>query len=119
VKKPVQTYPSPEKKQKCDRHDNRRSTLNKPSLLVLNVVTAKLGDVSSAIGILGFPGNLQPSWSNRCRSKDRAIESLMYPGGQFVLNILADGNHMGLMKHFLKPFAPGEDRSPVLHTNCR
>jgi len=34
----------------------------------------------------------------------------MYPGGQFVLNILADGNHMGLMKHFLKPFAPAEDR---------
>lgn len=43
-------------------------------------------------------------------AKDRAIESLMYPGGQFVLNILADDNHMGLMKHFLKPFAPGEDR---------
>jgi len=38
----------------------------------------------------------------------------MYPGGQFVLNILADGNHMGLMKHFLKPFAPEKTDSPVL-----
>ena len=43
-------------------------------------------------------------------AKDRAIESLMYPGGQFVLNILADGNYLGLMKHFLKPFGPAEDR---------
>jgi len=30
----------------------------------------------------------------------------MYPGGQFVLNILADGNHMGLMK----TVCTGEDR---------
>jgi len=30
-----------------------------------------------------------------------------YPGGQFVLNILADGNHLGLMT-LPKPFA--EDR---------
>jgi flavin reductase (DIM6/NTAB) family NADH-FMN oxidoreductase RutF len=43
-------------------------------------------------------------------AKDRAIESLMYPGSPFVLNILAEGRHLGLMKHFLRPFAPGEDR---------
>jgi flavorubredoxin/flavin reductase (DIM6/NTAB) family NADH-FMN oxidoreductase RutF len=43
-------------------------------------------------------------------AKDRAIESLMYPGDRFVLNILAQGNHIGLMKHFLKPFGPGEER---------
>jgi len=34
----------------------------------------------------------------------------MHSGGRFVLNILAEGKHLGLMKHFLKPFAPGEDR---------
>jgi flavin reductase (DIM6/NTAB) family NADH-FMN oxidoreductase RutF len=34
----------------------------------------------------------------------------MYPGGEFVINILPAGNHLGLMKHFLKPFGPGEDR---------
>ncbi len=27
-----------------------------------------------------------------------------------MLNILQEGNHLGLMKHFLKPFAPGGDR---------
>jgi flavin reductase (DIM6/NTAB) family NADH-FMN oxidoreductase RutF len=43
-------------------------------------------------------------------AKDRAIESLLYPGHSFVLNILAEGRHLGPMKHFLKPFAPGEDR---------
>jgi len=43
-------------------------------------------------------------------AKDRAIESLLYKGSKFVLNILQEGNHLGLMKHFLKPFAPGEDR---------
>ncbi len=43
-------------------------------------------------------------------AKERAIESLLHTGSQFVLNILQEGNHLGLMKHFLKPFAPGEDR---------
>jgi len=43
-------------------------------------------------------------------AKDRAIESLLYKGNKFVLNILQEGNHLGLMKHFLKPFVPGEDR---------
>ena len=43
-------------------------------------------------------------------AKDRAIESLMYPGGKFALNVLAQSNHLGLMKHFLKPFGPGEER---------
>ena len=39
-------------------------------------------------------------------AKDRAIESLMYPGGKFALNILAEGNHFEYMKHFRKSFAP-------------
>jgi flavin reductase (DIM6/NTAB) family NADH-FMN oxidoreductase RutF len=43
-------------------------------------------------------------------AKERAIESLLYPGNPFVLNILAEGSQLGLMKHFLKPFTPGEDR---------
>ncbi len=43
-------------------------------------------------------------------AKERAIESLMYSGNQFVINILQQGNHISLMKQFLKPFAPGEDR---------
>lgn len=43
-------------------------------------------------------------------AKERAIESLLPIGSGFVLNILAEGKHIDLMKHFLKPFAPGEDR---------
>jgi flavorubredoxin/flavin reductase (DIM6/NTAB) family NADH-FMN oxidoreductase RutF len=43
-------------------------------------------------------------------AKERAIESLMYSGNKFTLNILQQGNHIPLMKHFLKPFSPGEDR---------
>ena len=43
-------------------------------------------------------------------AKDRALETLMHSGNKFVLNILPEGNHFGLMKHFLKPFGPGQDR---------
>ncbi|MEO0834650.1 MAG: diflavin flavoprotein [Cyanobacteria bacterium J06642_3] len=43
-------------------------------------------------------------------AKDRAIESLLFKGNSFVLNVLPEGKHIPLMKHFLKPFAPGEDR---------
>lgn len=43
-------------------------------------------------------------------SKDRAIESLMHVGDRFVLNVLEEGKYQGLMKHFLKRFAPGADR---------
>ena len=43
-------------------------------------------------------------------AKERAIESLLPLGSNFVLNILQEGNHLELMKHFLKPFSPGEDR---------
>ncbi|MDX2272997.1 MAG: diflavin flavoprotein [Cyanobacteriota bacterium] len=43
-------------------------------------------------------------------AKDRAIESFMHIGDPFVLNILAEGQHLKLMKHFLKWFPPGADR---------
>ena len=43
-------------------------------------------------------------------AKERAIESLLFKGNSFVLNVLPEGKHLQLMKHFLKPFAPGEDR---------
>jgi len=43
-------------------------------------------------------------------AKERAIESLLHIGSTFTLNILGEGKHLNLMKHFLKPFAPGENR---------
>lgn len=42
--------------------------------------------------------------------RDRAVENLLNGGSQFVVNILAEGDHKGLMKQLLKPFKPGEDR---------
>ena len=49
-------------------------------------------------------------------AKERAIESLLHQGSYFVLNILKEGDHLGLMKHFLRPFSPGQDRFDGLKT---
>jgi len=43
-------------------------------------------------------------------AKDRAIESMMQVGDNFVLNCLGEGNFEGPMKHFLKRFSAGADR---------
>lgn len=83
----------------------------------LCVVTAKQGDVSSAmLADWVSQATFNPPGLTVAIAKDRAIESLMYPGGQFVLNILAQDNHLGLMKHFLKPFGPAEDRFAGVET---
>lgn len=77
----------------------------------LCVVTSCKGDTSSAmLASWVSQATFNPPGFTVAVAKDRAIESLMYPGNPFVLNILQDGQHLGPMKHFLKPFAPGEDR---------
>lgn len=77
----------------------------------LGVVTARQGDVTSAMLASWISqASFAPPGFTVAVAKDRAIESLMYPGSPFVLNILAEGKHLGPMKHFLKPFSPGEDR---------
>jgi flavorubredoxin/flavin reductase (DIM6/NTAB) family NADH-FMN oxidoreductase RutF len=77
----------------------------------LCIVTARQGDVSSAmLASWVSQASFAPPGFTVAVAKDRAIESLMYPGSSFVLNILAEGRHLGPMKHFLKPFSPGEDR---------
>ncbi len=83
----------------------------------LCIVTAKQGDVSSAmLASWVSQATFNPPGLTVAVAKDRAIESLMYQGGQFTLNILAEGNHLSLMKHFLKPFAPAEDRFTNIST---
>ena len=42
--------------------------------------------------------------------KDRAVENLMGTGSEFVVNILAEGNHKKLMSQLSKPFQPGQNR---------
>ncbi len=75
------------------------------------VVTTKQGDISSAmLASWVSQATFNPPGLTIAVAKERAIESLMYPGSRFVINILKEGNHLGLMKHFLKPFGPGEDR---------
>ncbi len=77
----------------------------------LCVVTAKQGDVSSAmLASWVSQASFNPPGLTIAVAKDRALESLMHSGSGFVLNVLKEGGHLGMMKHFLKPFSPGEDR---------
>ncbi|MBD2089391.1 flavin reductase [Microcoleus sp. FACHB-1515] len=83
----------------------------------LCIVTIKQGEVSGAmLASWVSQATFTPPGITIAIAKDRAIESLMYPGHTFVLNILEEGKHLGLMKHFLKPFAPGEDRFANVET---
>lgn len=84
----------------------------------LSVVTAKQGEVSSAmLASWVSQATFTPPGITVAVAQDRAIESLLYPGSPFVLNLLAEGQHLKPMKHFLKPFGPGEDRFAGIETN--
>lgn len=75
----------------------------------LCVVTTKHGDVSSAmLASWVSQATFNPPGFTVAVAKERAIESLMHTGENFVLNILTEGKQ--LRKHFIKSFAPGEDR---------
>ncbi|MGF1537798.1 MAG: diflavin flavoprotein [Elainellaceae cyanobacterium] len=83
----------------------------------LCIVTTQQGDVSSAmLASWVSQATFTPPGFTVAVAKERAIESLMYPDSHFVLNILPEGNYIPLMKHFLKPFAPGEDRFEGVET---
>ncbi|WP_413200870.1 diflavin flavoprotein [Nostoc piscinale] len=77
----------------------------------LCVLTAKQEDRGSAmLASWVAQASFNPPGLTIAVAKERAVESLTHSGNEFVLNILKEGNHIGLMKHFLKPFGPGEDR---------
>ncbi|MBW4617410.1 MAG: diflavin flavoprotein [Desmonostoc vinosum HA7617-LM4] len=77
----------------------------------LCIVTAKQGDISSAmLASWVSQASFNPPGLTIAVAKDRAVETLTHSGNKFILNILKEGNHLGLMKHFLKPFGPGQDR---------
>jgi flavorubredoxin/flavin reductase (DIM6/NTAB) family NADH-FMN oxidoreductase RutF len=77
----------------------------------LCVVTTQQEEVSSAmLASWVAQATFNPPGLTVAIAKDRAIESLLHRGNPFVLNILGEGKHLGLMKHFLKSFNPGEDR---------
>lgn len=82
----------------------------------LCVVSVKRGDVTS--GMLASwvsQATFTPPGLTVAVAKDRAMESLTHNGDKFVLNILAEGRQ--LRKHFMKRFAPGEDRFQGLNTS--
>ncbi|MEH2395412.1 MAG: diflavin flavoprotein [Nostoc sp.] len=77
----------------------------------LCVLTAKEGDRSSAmLASWVSQASFSPPGLTIAVAKERAVETLTHSGNKFVLNILKEGNHLGLMKHFLKPFGPAQDR---------
>ena len=77
----------------------------------LSIVTTRQGELSGAmVASWVSQATFSPPGLTIAVAKERAIESLLPINSTFVLNILQDGKHLGLMKHFLKPFAPGEDR---------
>jgi flavorubredoxin/flavin reductase (DIM6/NTAB) family NADH-FMN oxidoreductase RutF len=83
----------------------------------LYIITAQKGELTSAmLASWVNQASFQPLGFTVAVAKDRAIESLMQVGDQFVLNILEEGKHLPLMKHFLKRFAPGADRFAGVRT---
>ncbi len=83
----------------------------------LCVVTAQQGDISSAMLASWISqATFNPPGLTVAVAKDRAVESLMHSGDKFVVNILAEGKDLDLRKHFLKPFAPGQDRFSSVST---
>jgi flavorubredoxin/flavin reductase (DIM6/NTAB) family NADH-FMN oxidoreductase RutF len=77
----------------------------------LYIITARKGDLTGAmLASWVMQASFKPLGFTIAVAKDRAIESLMQVGDRFVLNVLEEGNHSDLMKHFLKRFTPGADR---------
>jgi flavorubredoxin/flavin reductase (DIM6/NTAB) family NADH-FMN oxidoreductase RutF len=82
----------------------------------LYVVTARQTDAAGG----SRSGAMVASWVSQASfeppgmtvavAKDRAIEALLQVGDRFVLNVLREGNHQDLLRHFLKRFPPGADR---------
>lgn len=77
----------------------------------LCVVSAAKEDAQSAmLASWVSQASFNPPGVSVAVSKDRAVESLLLPGGQFALSVLGEGRVGGVMKQLLKPFAPGEQR---------
>ncbi len=83
----------------------------------MTIVTTQQGDLSGAmLASWVSQATFNPPGLTIAVAKERAIESLMHKDGKFVLNILEQGKHIPIMKQFLKPFAPGENRFVGINT---
>lgn len=88
----------------------------------LCILSAKRGNVSGAmLASWVSQATFNPPGLTVSIAKERVMESLLYGGDKFVVNILSEGNQ--LQKHFMKRFAPGENRLAGLnvekaHNGC-
>jgi flavorubredoxin/flavin reductase (DIM6/NTAB) family NADH-FMN oxidoreductase RutF len=83
----------------------------------LYIITAQKGEVKSAmLASWVMEASSEPWGVVVAVAKDRAIESLLQVNDRFVLNVLEENNYQGLMRHFLKRFAPGQDRFTDIKT---
>jgi flavorubredoxin/flavin reductase (DIM6/NTAB) family NADH-FMN oxidoreductase RutF len=81
----------------------------------LCVVSAKREETTSAmLASWVTQASFNPPGLTVAVAKDRAIESLTHTGDKVTLNILQEGRNV--RRHFLKSFAPGEDRFAGLAT---
>eukprot|EP00929_Paragymnodinium_shiwhaense_P098058 TRINITY_DN595_c0_g2_i3.p1 TRINITY_DN595_c0_g2~~TRINITY_DN595_c0_g2_i3.p1 ORF type:complete len:712 (+),score=190.03 TRINITY_DN595_c0_g2_i3:83-2137(+) len=77
----------------------------------LYVVTAeKMGIRHAMIASWVSPASTDPLGVTLTIAKDRAMEPLLRSNDSFTLNLLEEGKHTAMMKHFLQKFAPGQDR---------
>eukprot|EP00250_Pteridium_aquilinum_P010849 c19673_g1_i1 orf=167-2293(+) len=77
----------------------------------LCVVSAKEGDAESAmLASWVSQASFVPPGLTIAVAKERAVESLILPGGKFVLNVLGQGKTAAIVKQLLKSFKPGEPR---------
>jgi len=77
----------------------------------LSVVTCRQGEVRGAMVASWISqATFNPPGLTIAVAKERAIETLLHQGNFFAVNVLAEGQQQALIKHFLKPFSPGENR---------
>jgi len=77
----------------------------------LYVVTAKKAGIEHAmVASWVTPASQSPLGVSLSIAKDRAMEPLLRVGDTFTINFLEEGKSLGLMKHFLQKFAPGQNR---------
>jgi len=74
--------------------------------------TIRSGMVASWVSQASF----MPPGISIAVAKDRAVEILLHKGDRFILNILTKGKESSMLKQFLQPFSPGEDRLSGIET---
>jgi flavorubredoxin/flavin reductase (DIM6/NTAB) family NADH-FMN oxidoreductase RutF len=74
------------------------------------IVTASRAGVSNAVPATWvMPASTEPATVAFAVPKDKALESLVQRGDTFVVNLLEEGKHLDVLKHFQQDFRVGAD----------